>query len=60
MANPTSRQQLIDYCLRQLGHPVLEINIDDDQLEDRIDEAFGFYREFHYDEIGRASCSERV
>ena len=36
MANPTSRQQLIDYCLRQLGHPVLEINIDDDHLEDRI------------------------
>ena len=51
MANLTSRQQLIDYCLRQLGHPVLEINIDDDQLEDRIDEAFSFYREFHYDAV---------
>lgn len=49
MANPSSRQGLIDYCLRQLGHPVLEINIDDDQLEDRIDEAFQFYRDFHYD-----------
>jgi len=51
MANPASRQQLIDYCLRQLGHPVIEINVDDDQLEDRIDEAFGFYREFHYDAV---------
>jgi len=49
MANPSSRQGLIDYCLRQLGHPVLVINIDDDQLEDRIDEAFQFYRDFHYD-----------
>lgn len=45
----TSRQNLIDYCLRKLGHPVIEINIDDDQLEDRIDEAFQFYRDFHYD-----------
>ena len=33
MASPSSRQNLIDYCLRQLGHPVLEINIDDDQIE---------------------------
>jgi len=51
MANPNSRQQLIDYCLRQLGHPVIEINVDDDQLEDRIDEALEFYREFHYDAV---------
>lgn len=51
MSNPTSRQGLIDYCLRKLGHPVIEINVDDDQLEDRIDEALGFYREFHYDAV---------
>ena len=51
MASPTSRQGLIDYCLRKLGHPVIEINVDDDQLEDRIDEALGFYREFHYDAV---------
>lgn len=51
MASPASRQQLIDYCLRKLGHPVLEINIDVDQIEDRIDEAFQFYREFHYDAV---------
>jgi hypothetical protein len=49
--NPASRQQLIDYCLRKLGHPVIEINIDDDQLEDRVDEALQFYREFHYDAV---------
>lgn len=51
MANPASRQELIDYCLRKLGHPVLEINIDDDQIEDRIDEAFQTYRDFHYDAV---------
>ena len=49
MSSPSSRQNLIDYCLRKLGHPVIEINIDDDQLEDRIDEAFQFYRDFHFD-----------
>lgn len=47
----TTRQQLIDYCLRRLGHPVLEINIDDDQIEDRIDDAFQFYREYHFDAV---------
>ena len=51
MASPSSRQNLIDYCLRQLGSPVLEINIDDDQIEDRIDEAFQFYREYHFDAV---------
>lgn len=49
MSNPATRQQLVDYCLRQLGHPVIEINIDDDQLEDCIDDAFSFYRDYHYD-----------
>ncbi len=51
MSNPATRTQLKDYCLRQLGHPVLEINVDDDQIEDRIDEAFQFYREYHFDAI---------
>lgn len=51
MAIPSSRQGLIDYCLRRLGHPVIEVNLDEDQIEDRIDEAFQFYREFHYDAV---------
>lgn len=46
---PSNRQGLMDYCLRRLGHPVIEINIDEDQLEDRINEAIEYYREFHYD-----------
>ena len=51
MAKPTTRQELIDYCLRALGHPVIEINVDDDQLDDRTDEALQFYQEYHSDAI---------
>ena len=51
MAKITSREQLKDYCLRRLGSPVIEINVDDDQIEDRIDDAFQFYREYHYDAV---------
>lgn len=60
MSSPTSRQGLIDYCLRKLGHPVIEINIDDDQIEDRIDEAFQFYRDFHFDAIENVYLSEQI
>jgi hypothetical protein len=51
MAQVTTREQLKDYCLRRLGSPVIEINVDDDQIEDRIDDAFQFYREYHYDAV---------
>jgi hypothetical protein len=47
MAIPNSRQTLIDYCLRNLGAPVLDINVDEDQIEDRVDEALQKYRDFH-------------
>ena len=51
MAKPSTRQELKDYCLRKLGHPVLEINVDDDQIEDLIDDAFQYYQEYHYDGV---------
>ena len=53
MAKPNSRQTLIDYSLRALGAPVIEINVDEDQLEDRVDEALQFYQEYHSDSIVR-------
>lgn len=53
MPLPNSRQTLVDYCLRSLGAPVIEINIDDDQVSDRVDEAIQFYREYHSDAIIR-------
>lgn len=46
---PTTREQLKEYCLRSLGKPVIEINVDDDQVEDRIDEALQFYWDYHFD-----------
>ena len=60
MSSPSSRQNLIDYCLRQLGHPVLEINLDDDQIEDRVDEAIQFYREYHFDSIELVYLKEQM
>ena len=51
MAKPNSRSTLIDYCMRSLGAPVVEINVDEDQVEDRIDEALQFYQHYHADAI---------
>lgn len=44
-----SREELIEYCLRKLGSPVIEINVDPDQVEDRVDEALQYYQEYHSD-----------
>jgi hypothetical protein len=49
MAQPTNRDEFREYCLRKLGAPVIEINLADEQIEDRIDEAIDFYRDYHYD-----------
>jgi len=49
MAALSTRQELIDYCLRRLGFPVIEINIDEDQISDRIDDALQFWYEYHFD-----------
>ena len=49
MAKPNSKDTFKDYCLRQLGAPVIEINVDDDQLDDRVDEALQYYQEYHTD-----------
>ena len=53
MSKPASRQELIDYSLRRLGAPVLEINVDDDQIDDLVDDAIQFYNERHYDGVER-------
>ena len=47
MAKPASRQELIDYSLRQLGAPVLEINISDEQVDDLVDDALQYFQERH-------------
>ena len=53
MPQPSTREELKQYCLRKLGSPVIEINVDDSQLEDRIDEALELYTEYHYDGVER-------
>ena len=49
MAKISTKTQFKTYCLRKLGFPVIEINVDDDQVDDRIDEALSFWRDYHYD-----------
>jgi hypothetical protein len=49
MAQPTTREEFKQWCLRKLGAPVLEINIDDDQMDDRITESLKFYADYHFD-----------
>jgi hypothetical protein len=49
MAVPTTRNEFKEYCLRKLGKPVIEINVDDDQVDDRIDEALRYYWDYHFD-----------
>ena len=51
MAQPSSRQELIDYCKRKLGAPVLEINVADEQIEDLVDDAIQFFQERHFDGV---------
>ena len=48
MAKPNSRSTLQDHCLRALGAPVIEINVDEDQIEDRTDDAIQFYQELPF------------
>ena len=51
MAKPTTRKELVQYCKRQLGAPVLEINVDDDQIDDLVDDTFQFFNERHFDGV---------
>ena len=49
MAVPSSREAFKSYCLRRLGEPVIDVNVDDEQVEDRIDEALKYYQDYHFD-----------
>ena len=56
----SGRTQLKEYCLRRLGFPVLEINVDDDQLEDLLDDAVQYFQERHYDGIERTFLKHKL
>ena len=51
MAVVTSRAEFKEYCLRKLGSPVIQINVADEQVEDRVDDALEFYRDYHFDAV---------
>ena len=48
MAQPQSREEFQDYVLRKIGAPVIQINVSEEQIEDRVDEAVSFWRDYHY------------
>ena len=60
MAKPTTREDFKEYCLRKLGKPVLEINVDDTQVEDRIDEALAYYHDYHFDGTQKVYLAHQV
>ncbi|NDB56271.1 hypothetical protein EB169_10655, partial [archaeon] len=60
MAKPSTRQGLIDYCLRKLGAPVLEINVDDDQIDDLVDDALQYFHERHFDGIEKVYLKHQI
>ena len=60
MAKPTSKNELIEYALRKLGAPVIEINVDREQAEDRVDEALQFFTERHFDGVEKVFFSHEL
>lgn len=60
MAQPTTRLQFIDYCKRRLGFPVIDINVDDDQVNDRVDDALQFFEDYHFDGVEKMYMKHRI
>ena len=60
MAQPQTREELKQYALRRLGYPVIEINVDDTQIEDRIDDALLFFAEYHFDGVERCYLRKQI
>lgn len=60
MAQPSTRQELIDYCKRKLGAPVLEINVADEQIEDLVDDAVQFFQERHFDGVAQTYLKYQI
>ena len=60
MAVPATRDEFKEYCLRKLGKPVIEINVDEDQVEDRIDEALRYYWDYHFDGTDKVYYKHQV
>ena len=60
MATPNTKDTLKEYCLRALGKPVIEVNVDEDQVDDRLDEALQYFAEYHMDGVERVYLKHQV
>ena len=60
MAKPTTREELKEYCLRQLGAPVLEINVADEQVDDLLDDTLQYFNERHYDGVEKTFLKYQI
>ena len=60
MAIPSTKATLKSYCLRALGHGVVDINVSDDQVDDRLDEALQYFAEYHYDGVERMLLKHQI
>ena len=60
MAQPSSRHELVTYCKRQLGAPVLEINVADEQVDDLVDDAIQYFQERHFDGVSQMFLKYQV
>ena len=60
MAQPASRTDLINYCKRQLGAPVLEINVADEQIDDLVDDALQYFQERHFDGVTQTFLKYKI
>ena len=60
MGRPSTRPQFIDYCKRQLGAPVLEINVADEQIEDIVDDAIQYFQERHFDGVAQTYLKYKI
>ena len=60
MANPSTRQELVEYAKRQLGHPVLEINVADEQIEDALDDTLILYQDRHMDGVEKMYLKHKI
>ena len=60
MATISTRAQFKDYCLRRLGFPVIQINVDDDKVDDSIDDALAFFNDYHWDGVEKIYMKHKI
>ena len=60
ITKPANKEELKDFCLRQLGYPVIQINVDDEQVNDAVELAFEYWNEFHFDGTERTYVKHQI